>query len=274
MQNKNTNLSQVLKNFKISPTILTAVLGVVVVAGGSYGGYHVFKDNELLGTNQVAKYVKEIIDGDTFKLKSGETIRLSGINTPEPNECFGPEATEKLNQLILGKKLRLEKDIVAMDNLGRVLSHVVVINENDLEDNLWVNKYLIENGYARYYKSENVFMEESFAGLEAAARKNSLGLWSACKKEIEAEEKQAQEDSELNPNGTKKTGQYLSKDEQPTDPKCIIKGNISSDNKKVYLTPNCPNYSSTKIDISKGEQYFCTESDAKKNGFSKAFMCL
>lgn len=276
MSKKNTNpinLSQILKNLKISPTVLTTVLGAIVLAGGSFGGYTVMKNSDLLSSNQVPKYAEIIIDGDTFKLKSGETIRLAGINTPELNECFGPEAIRKLNELILGKNLRLEKDVEAMDNLGRVLSHVVAINESAFDDNVWVNKYLLANGYARYYKSENEFLEKDFTELEASARKNNLGLWSACKMEIEAQEKQALEDSEFNPNGTKKTGKYLSQDDKPTDPKCIIKGNISSDNKKVYLTPNCPNYSSTKIDTSRGEQYFCTEDDAKKSGFSRAFMC-
>jgi hypothetical protein len=52
-----------------------------------------------------------------------------------------------------------------------------------------------------------------------------------------------------------------------------IKGNISSDGRKFYHLPNCPSYNSTKIDISKGERYFTSETEALAAGWVKAGNC-
>ena len=54
---------------------------------------------------------------------------------------------------------------------------------------------------------------------------------------------------------------------------CLIKGNISSKGKKFYHLPSCPSYKQTKIDTSKGEQWFCTEAEAQAAGWVKATNC-
>jgi len=56
-----------------------------------------------------------------------------------------------------------------------------------------------------------------------------------------------------------------------TKPGCSIKGNISVDTgNKVYHVPGAEDYESTVIDPSKGERWFCTESEAIANGWHKA----
>ena len=63
-------------------------------------------------------------------------------------------------------------------------------------------------------------------------------------------------------------------DTQPTDPNCIIKGNISEKGYgKIYFIPGCASYDSVKVDTRKGEQYFCTEQEAVDAGFHKADSC-
>jgi hypothetical protein len=60
---------------------------------------------------------------------------------------------------------------------------------------------------------------------------------------------------------------------QNTTPKpgCNIKGNISWNNEnKLYHLPGMKDYKITKIDSSKGEQWFCTESEAIASGWKKA----
>jgi hypothetical protein len=64
---------------------------------------------------------------------------------------------------------------------------------------------------------------------------------------------------------------YLSPIQLIANPKCTIKGNISVDTgNKIYHLPGMEDYESTVIDPSKGEKWFCTESDAIANGYHKA----
>src|SRR5689334_22145819 len=55
--------------------------------------------------------VTSVIDGDTIRLESGETIRYLLVDTPEvthgKNDCFGPEAKDFNTQLVLGKTVSL-----------------------------------------------------------------------------------------------------------------------------------------------------------------------
>jgi len=52
---------------------------------------------------------------------------------------------------------------------------------------------------------------------------------------------------------------------------CNIKGNISfSSGEKFYHLQGMPEYEITKIDTSKGERFFCSESEASASGWRKA----
>lgn len=55
------------------------------------------------------------------------------------------------------------------------------------------------------------------------------------------------------------------------NPECTIKGNISvNTGTKIYHLPGMEDYESTIIDLTKGEKWFCTESEAISNGYHKA----
>ena len=43
---------------------------------------------------------------------------------------------------------------------------------------------------------------------------------------------------------------------------CYIKGNINARGDKIYHTPSSPSYEETVIDESRGERWFCTETEA------------
>ncbi len=93
--------------------------------------------------NQNAKVVR-VVDGDTVQVDiSGKTytVRYIGINTPETNETCGADATNFNSQLVLGKWVRLEKDISETDRYGRLLRYVYL-------NNVMVNNELIRLGYA------------------------------------------------------------------------------------------------------------------------------
>jgi len=52
---------------------------------------------------------------------------------------------------------------------------------------------------------------------------------------------------------------------------CDIKGNISvSTGSKLYHLPNMEDYAITNIDVTNGERWFCTESEAIASGWRKA----
>ncbi|ESA32904.1 cold shock protein [Leptolyngbya sp. Heron Island J] len=54
-------------------------------------------------------------------------------------------------------------------------------------------------------------------------------------------------------------------------PECTIKGNISINmGNKIYHLPGMEDYESTVIDLTKGERWLCTESEAIANGWRKA----
>jgi hypothetical protein len=55
-----------------------------------------------------------------------------------------------------------------------------------------------------------------------------------------------------------------------SSPQCLIKGNISKAKEKIYHLPKGRSYTQTEIDPTAGERWFCTEDEAKANGFRRA----
>jgi hypothetical protein len=51
---------------------------------------------------------------------------------------------------------------------------------------------------------------------------------------------------------------------------CRIKGNINLQGERIYHIPGEPYYDDTRVDILKGEQWFCTEAEARSAGWRKS----
>ncbi|HNV67932.1 MAG TPA: thermonuclease family protein, partial [Bacteroidales bacterium] len=97
--------------------------------------------------------VTRVVDGDTFWVDDGSEkgmkIRLIGIDAPEPRNTgtrpkgfFGAESTSYLQNLLKGKKVRLEYDVARYDRYRRTLAYAF------LEDGTFINAELVRNGYA------------------------------------------------------------------------------------------------------------------------------
>ena len=120
--------------------------------------------------------VTRIIDGDTIEVDIGGIVfqvRYIGIDCPEADHPFGPEATEANRHLVEGKTVRLDEDISEADEFDRLLRYVYV-------GDLLVNAEMIRLGYARAVSyPPNVLYDDLFARLEIQAKEAGAGLWAA-----------------------------------------------------------------------------------------------
>jgi micrococcal nuclease len=137
--------------------------------------------------NEVLITILNVIDGDTVDIDingNTERVRLIGVNTPEtkhptkPIECFGPEASAYLTQLLpKGTHVRIERDIEARDRYGRMLLYLY----REL-DNLFINLDLVLRGYGTPMSIEpNIFHRNDFVHAAALAETTNVGLWQACR---------------------------------------------------------------------------------------------
>ena len=178
--------------------------------------------------------VIEVIDGDSFKIGNDQTIRLFGADAPEIQYCFGFESKAALSKKILGKTVILKE--LKTDIYRRVMALVYVEGEP-------VNEYMVKNGFAESHRSAGS-ETDAINIAEDFAKNNKLGVFSPKCYQI-----------------------------TPSNPSCTIKGNIREDGGKVYLIPGCNNYTNTIIEKSRGEDWFCTEKQAKSAGFIKSGNC-
>lgn len=130
--------------------------------------------------------VTKIVDGDTVDVlidNKIERIRLIGIDAPEtvdpdsPVECYGPEATNKLKQLLSNQKVYLENDLSQSDRdkYNRLLRYVFLDKTN-------INEEMIKYGFAReytYLKNDYKYKKE-FVEAQMWSKIHHFGLWSAC----------------------------------------------------------------------------------------------
>lgn len=137
--------------------------------------------------NEVLITILKVVDGDTVDIEIDghtERVRLIGVNTPEtkhptkPIECFGPEASAYLTQLLpKGTTVRIERDVEARDRYGRMLLYLY-LGSNDL----FINLDLVARGYGTPMSIEpNTFHRNDFVRAAAQAEAANVGLWKACR---------------------------------------------------------------------------------------------
>ena len=136
--------------------------------------------------------VDHIVDGDTIDVVvdgAEERVRLIGIDTPEiahaasgdrpaqVAECFGDEAKVYTASLLaVGTPVRLERDVVARDDYGRLLAYVYRAS-----DGVLVNYEIIRHGYAQPLTiPPNVAFSGLMVDAARRAEHDDTGLWSAC----------------------------------------------------------------------------------------------
>ena len=160
----------------------------------SYLSKTVYVVNNVLGsqtTSPDSYYVTKVVDGDTIDVtQNGQTfkVRLIGINTPEtvdprkPVECFGKEASAKMTELVLDKKVHLVADTsqADTDKYQRQLRYIF------LENGININELMISEGYAYEYTYDVPYKYQAdFKLAQQEAKDNRRGLWNplVCPKE-------------------------------------------------------------------------------------------
>ncbi|MBP9855526.1 MAG: thermonuclease family protein, partial [Candidatus Omnitrophica bacterium] len=154
--------------------------------------------------------VERVIDGDTFKLTTGENVRLIGIDTPESKKndkakrdaqrtnkdvatitAMGKESTRfvKENLLSKGTIVLLEYDVQKKDRYGRILAYAYLYSPSakfnsktmitkDNKTYIFINAEIIAKGYAQPMTiPPNVKYSELFQKLYQEARTHNRGLW-------------------------------------------------------------------------------------------------
>ena len=142
-----------------------------------------------IATSSTNATIIRVVDGDTFVAaldsEPGEwTVRMLGIDTPEtkdprkPVGCFGPEASQKLSDLLSNQRVNLQADLEAdeIDKYSRLLRNVFLADGTD------VNALMVREGYAYAYLSFplNVQRKTELRNLQKQAQESLRGLWGSC----------------------------------------------------------------------------------------------
>jgi len=220
---------------------LKIILGLIIAASLGLNIY-LIKEKNVFRQDEENFRVQEVLDGDSFSIPPGQTIRLANVDAPELEFCYGQEAKEGLGKLILGKNVKIEK--TGRDAFNRLVAFVY------LDDQL-INETIIENGWAKYASggSGDSDLADLLKEKSQVAKENKIGIWSEKCYQLE----------------------------NPINPACNIKGNLGKHEhgeKKTYHYPGCSEYERTVVELDIGEQWFCSEEEARKAGFTKSEHCF
>ncbi len=140
--------------------------------------------------------VSEVLDGDTVRLSSGQTVRYFGLNTPEDGQPFADQAKRYNEQLVLGRQVRVVAARPEPDRYQRRLSYVYV------GDSL-VNTRLVSAGWAHVFILDPFDQAEDWLRLQHDAQAAGRGMWQAVAGplKITLVRANAPGDDRTNPNG-------------------------------------------------------------------------
>lgn len=117
--------------------------------------------------------VADVRSGDAVVLKTGQVVRLAGVESPKGSDPFAAQAREALAKLVLGKEVQLMYGGARQDAYGRALAHLKLTRGG-----MWVEKALLEAGDVRVHTwPDNRALARPMLDAEARARQARRGLW-------------------------------------------------------------------------------------------------
>ncbi|MBI3947356.1 MAG: thermonuclease family protein [Armatimonadetes bacterium] len=132
--------------------------------------------------------VTSVIDGNTIKLNSRETVHLIGVDCPEtvqpntPVQFWGPQATDYIVQTALNRRVRLEFDKQLRDRYGRPIegprdAYGRLLAYVCLPNGTLLNRAIIEQGHGWAHTDFSFRHRDEFVAAEESARKDRRGMW-------------------------------------------------------------------------------------------------
>ena len=219
---------------------------------------------EIAGTSQerVAGRPK-IIDGDSFEI-GAVGVRLFGVDAPEGRQsctrsdgdwACGEAAAAQLRRLVGSRDVVCERRDV--DTYGRIVA-VCRVGPTDL------GAAMVRAGFAVAY----LRYSDDYADEERDARAARRGVWAGEFASPEQYRRDERQEQRAEPQRSEPTERY-SEPAQRAGRRdgCDIKGNVSARGAKIYHTPDSASYDETVIDESRGERWFCTETEARGAGW-------
>jgi endonuclease YncB( thermonuclease family) len=230
-----------------SPVVATAIAAVAVLAGAAVWSAQ-RGTLDLAGFGETREVVgrASVVGGNVLKV-DGTTVRLAGIETPERAQLCGATskwrcaeaAQSALLKAIGGRSVRCR--LGGTDSAGRSLGRCSI-------DSVDINADLVRQGYAF---AENG-VSSRYGTQEKDARQAKAGMWVAdIQRPAEFRAKAWEEAKRRAPDG------------------CPIKGQVSGA-ERVYVVPGTPTYERLRVQVSRGDRWFCSEQDAASAGFKAA----
>jgi endonuclease YncB( thermonuclease family) len=192
--------------------------------------------------------IARVVDGDTLVI-GAVRVRLEGIDAPESGQqCktrwfgtwdAGRAATKALEAMTMGRDVVCQSK--GTDAYGRMLGSCKVAGRD-------INAEMVRQGFAWAF----VKYSQAYVGEERRARADSVGIWQrTCEPAWAYRRNRWSAETAKAPAG------------------CAIKGNVSRAG-RVYHTPWSPFYDRTRIELARGERWFCSEAEALAAGWQPA----
>lgn len=186
-----------------------------------------------------------VIDGDTLKIGS-QVVRLHGIDAPENGQnCerrgkkynCGAEAENALRAMVSG-------DITCSGGKRDSYKRLIAICKSNGQD---IGKRMVLAGQALAFRK----FSTDYIEAETVAKNARAGMWAG---KFEAP-------------WDFRASKWVDASSDAPSSECPIKGNINRKGERIYHAPWSRSYKRTRINVSKGERWFCSEAEALAAGW-------
>lgn len=191
-----------------------------------------------------------VIDGDTLDV-GGARVRLHGIDAPEADQTCGGAGvpvwhcgawvSQEVRARYQGQHATCA--VVERDRYGRYVATCTVAGAD-------IGRALVSDGLAFAFRRYSMAYDLD----EKAAVVAGRGLHAV---------------DVAQPSEFRATKRAVPVQAVP-ESSCPIKGNVSRDGKRIFHLPGQAFYDKTRIDVSKGERWFCSAAEARAAGWRAA----